>query len=43
MVPLISAIPENDDSCVELHKPAKSYERSMLTQRTIWKVGSSAR
>ena len=38
-----SAIPENDDFSVELRKPAESYEHSMLTQGTIWKVGSSAR
>jgi hypothetical protein len=42
-VELISAPPENDDFSVELRKPAESYEHSMLTQGTIWKVGSSTR
>lgn len=40
---LVSATPENDDFSVELRKPAESYEHSMLTRGTIWKVGSSAR
>jgi hypothetical protein len=40
---LVSTTPENDDFSVELRKPAELYEHSMLTQGTIWKVGSSAR